>query len=274
MPFLHRMINLEELDLNMKVKCYKKFIDGDTLMKDIIIYTPRLYKFTFSICSTIKYCYQTYVQSNEDIQKTFEYFCKRPIITCIDDFNEKEFSQCHIYSYPYEWDVYDNITNNFPGGIFDKVTEVSLRDERPFEYEFFVRIAQSFPFMRWLTINNKKPQNNKQVMTINNDNQTLPIIEYFELTQLDLSRAHDDYVELFLFNTNVFLPKNLHLRVAFESLKRVTYNFTRSVTRSDCPNLAILFLSSTMFVDEHVRNYFPHTCMREYFDSVFSNKIY
>jgi hypothetical protein len=58
------------------------------------------------------------------------------------------FNQCHIYSYPYEWKCYKNITNNFPGGLFKCVYEVSLFDERPFEHEFFLQIAQSFPFMK------------------------------------------------------------------------------------------------------------------------------
>ncbi|CAF1057848.1 unnamed protein product, partial [Rotaria sordida] len=52
-PLLRRMLNLEELDLNLIVKSYRKFIDGDTLKKDIITYIPRLYKFTFNICSII-----------------------------------------------------------------------------------------------------------------------------------------------------------------------------------------------------------------------------
>jgi hypothetical protein len=34
-------------------------------------------------------------------------------------------------------------TNNFQGGLFTNVTEVSLYDEHPFECEFFLRIAQS-----------------------------------------------------------------------------------------------------------------------------------
>jgi len=142
------MINLEELDLTVTVECDEKFISGDTLKKDIIIYMPRLYKFIFNICSTIDNRNQTNFPSNEDIQKTFEYFSNNQIITCIDHFEEEAYSQCHIYSYPYKLKVYYNITNNFPGGLFNCVTDVSLYDERPFEHEFFLRIAQSFPFMK------------------------------------------------------------------------------------------------------------------------------
>ena len=63
------MLNLEELDLNIKVKRYEKFIDGDTLKKDIIIYMPQLYKFTFNIYSIINHRNQTIFSLNE---KDFE----------------------------------------------------------------------------------------------------------------------------------------------------------------------------------------------------------
>ncbi|CAF3219063.1 unnamed protein product [Rotaria socialis] len=181
------MLNLEEFHLNIIDECNGRFIDGDTLMKDIIRYMPRLYKFTFNICSTIKHCDQTNFALNQHIEKTFEYFHNSEIITCIDHFQENGYSQCHIYSYPYKWKVYNNITNNFRGGLFTGVTEVSLYDERPLEDEFFLRIAQSFPLMKELTIRNLKAQNNKQLAKSNNDNQMLSIIEYPNLTRLDLT---------------------------------------------------------------------------------------
>ncbi|CAF4684620.1 unnamed protein product, partial [Rotaria sp. Silwood2] len=58
------------------------------------------------------------------------------------------YNECHIYSYPYKFNVYKNITNNFPGGLYKCVREMSLMDERPFEHEFFLRIAQSLRYER------------------------------------------------------------------------------------------------------------------------------
>jgi hypothetical protein len=252
------MLKLEELDLNIRVKCYEKFIDGDTLKKDIIIYMPQLYKFTFNIYAIINHCNQTIFPLNEDIQKTFKYFSNNRIITYIDHFQEGGYSQCHIYSYPYKLKVYNNITNNFLDGLFTSVTRVSLYDECPFEHEFFLRIAQSFPYMKELTIYNRKAQ----LIKSNNDNQILSIIEYPYLTRLDLTSSHDDYVELFLFDTKMSLPNNLHLRVDYQSLKRVTYDFTRYITRNHSSKLAALYLSSFNQSDEHIKNYFPHTCIR------------
>jgi hypothetical protein len=255
---LRRMVNLEELELDMTVLRFEKFIDGDTLKEDILKYMPRLYKFTFNIRSIICRRHQTNFPSNEYIEKTFKYFSNTQIMTCIDHLEEERYSQCHIYSYPWKWKVYNNITNNFRGGLFTSVTEVKLYDERPFEHEFFLRIQKSFPFMKKLTIKNRKAQNNKQFRKSNNDNQIFSIIEFPNLTRLDFNNSHDDYVELFLFDTKISLPNNLHLHVVYQSLKRVTYNFTRYI----CAKLAALDLYSVDQIDEHIKNYFPHTCIR------------
>ncbi|CAF4903585.1 unnamed protein product, partial [Rotaria sp. Silwood2] len=53
-----------------------------------------------------------------------------------------EKGQCYIYTYLYKLKHYYNITNNFPGGIYKCVREVSLYDERAFEHEFFLRVVQ------------------------------------------------------------------------------------------------------------------------------------
>jgi hypothetical protein len=115
--------------------------------------------------------------------------------------------------------------------------------------------------MKQLTINNRKAQNNKQFVESNDDNQIFSIIEYPNLTRLDLSKTHDDYVELFLFDTKMSLPNNLHLCVDDESLERVTYYFTRYTTRNNCAKLAALYLDRVNQNDEHFKNYFPHTCI-------------
>ncbi|CAF3361660.1 unnamed protein product [Rotaria socialis] len=181
-------------------------------------------------------------------------------------FCEKAYSQCHIYSYPYKWEVYNNITNNFRGGLFMSVTKVLLYDEHSFEYEVFLRISKSFPFMRELTINNRKAQNKKQFIKSNNDDQILPIIEYPNLQRLDVSDTHDDYVELFLFDTKIFLPNDLHICTHYQSLKTVTYYFTRYTTGSNCVKLAALYVDEMDRINEHIKNYFPDICIREAID--------
>jgi len=88
---------------------------------------------------------------------------------------------------------YENITNNFPGRLFQCVRKVSLYDEHPFEQEFFLQISQSFPLMENLTLSNWKPQNNERCRKSKDDNQDLSIIKYPHLTYLCLDETHDDY---------------------------------------------------------------------------------
>ncbi|CAF4117798.1 unnamed protein product [Rotaria sordida] len=64
--------------------------------------------------------------------------------------------QCHIYTYPYQLEYYDMITNNFLDGIFKCVRKILLFDEYPFEHEFIFQISKSFPFLEKLTIINRK----------------------------------------------------------------------------------------------------------------------
>ncbi|CAF5069650.1 unnamed protein product, partial [Rotaria sp. Silwood1] len=155
---------------------------------------------------------KTNLPSNEEIQKTFRDFKDNQIITCIDYFQEHKHSRYHIYSYPYQLRHYDDITNNFPGGLFKCVREITLEDEHPFEHEFFLRIAQSFPFIKVLSIKNFEPQNNKLCKESKNDNENLSIIKYPNLTSITFYNAHDDYIEEFLIHTKICLPDNaVHL---------------------------------------------------------------
>ena len=228
LPLLYRMFNLEKLDLQLNVYCHKGFIDGNDLKEDIINHMPRLNEFTFNIRAFNHIYNPINLPSNEDIQHTFKDFTNNRIISYVDLFQDPLLRYCHIYSYPYRLKYYDNISNNFPGGLFKYVHRVSLYDEYPFEREFFLQIAQSFPLMKELTVINDKPQKNKLYRKSNNDNQDLSIIKYPHLTTLNLLRAHDDYVEQFLVDTEMSLS---YLHVFYEALKRVTENFTRNTTR-------------------------------------------
>ncbi|CAF1575022.1 unnamed protein product [Rotaria sp. Silwood1] len=113
---------------------------------------------------------------------------------------------------------YDNVTNHFPDELVIYVVRVPLYDDPPFEYEFFVQIAQSFP------------KKSKNVHT-----QDLSIIEYPHHYQ-----AQYDYVEQFLINTEICSSNNIHLCVNYEAQERITENFTRHATRINCAKLCYL----------------------------------
>jgi hypothetical protein len=140
-PLLHRMSNLESLYLYLVPHNINRFIDGNDLKKNIINYMPRLNKFLFNIRSIIDFNNQISLLTNDDIQRTFINFKDNQIISCVNYFPKAKIGQCHIYSYPYTCKKYNNITNNFPGGLFKCVREILLYDERPFEYEFFIEIS-------------------------------------------------------------------------------------------------------------------------------------
>ncbi|CAF4492051.1 unnamed protein product [Rotaria sp. Silwood2] len=193
-PFLQGMSNLEKLCLNV-ICGTNTFLDGNELKQNIINHMPRLERFEFYICSAIYLRNQIYLPSKEDIQHTFRDFKDDQVISYVDYFQEESYSLCHIYLYPGQLKYYHTVTNNFPGGLFTCVREISLYDERPFEHEFFLRIAESFPILKIFDLKNSKPQNNKLYRESNNDNQGFSIIKYPYLTHLTLYFAHDDYIE-------------------------------------------------------------------------------
>ncbi|CAF2956162.1 unnamed protein product [Rotaria sp. Silwood2] len=208
-----------------------------------------------------------------NIQKTFRDFNDKQIIYWADYFPKEKKGYCRIYSYPYKWKYYDEITNNFPGGIFKYVRKVSLFDERPFEHEFFLRIARSFPFMEKLTVCNQKRQINKRFRESTNINQHLSIIKYPYLKQLYLIDVCIDYYEQFLFDTKTCLPFDVRVYMQYGLVKQVTRNFTRNRTRSNCAKINYLNLCKEMefpeYADDfsagkqqlpqHIKDYFPHT---------------
>jgi hypothetical protein len=253
------MSNLERLDLSLEIELHTPFIDGNHLKLNIINHMPLLNKFTFNIYSETDFYNENNIPSNEYIQQTFEHFPNKQIISCVDYFPGIRNSQCHFYTYPYssQLTIYENITNNFPGGIFRKVHRVSLFDERPFEHQFFFRISQSFPFMETLIISNRKAQKNKQFRKSSNQNQDLSIIKYSHLIVLDLRCAHKDYYKQFLFDDRSRLPKKISVYMDYRFAKKVTQNFTSNAARKNCAKIvSTAFLNNSKFPD-HIKDYFP-----------------
>ncbi len=210
---------------------------------------PRLNKFTFDIGSLVRLDNPRNLPSNEDIKNTFKNF-NNIIISSVDCFSQPNLLYCHVYSYPYTWTFYHNITNDFPGGLFKCVRRISLRDERPFEHDFFLRIAQSFPFIKKLSLHNYEPQTNNHLQW--------SIIKYHHLIEIDLVRTHEDYLEEFLNNTKMCLLNNVHLRVCYDSLKKVTDDFTRDATRINCSKIICLILFDYTLELSKLKDYFPH----------------
>ncbi|CAF4179368.1 unnamed protein product [Adineta steineri] len=258
LPLLYRMSNLEELDLCLTACLQDTFIDGKHLKTKILKHMPRLNQFTFFIQSFNYISNGISIPSTEDIQKTFIDFPNNNIVSYVDVFPYIERNQCHIYSYPSLTRYYTDISNSFPGGLFEHVRVVSLFDVRPFEHEFFLRIQKSFPFMEELSLCNQRAQNRKQSNQSNSDNQNLSVIKYTSLCKLSITSVHGDYVEEFLVDTKTYFQNNLILFVSYESLQRVTYNFSRDATRTNCGKISKLHLCDRESRCNSLEEYFPN----------------
>jgi hypothetical protein len=152
------MSNLEKLHLNVYATMKKTFIDGNNLNKNIVNHITQLRKFTFDIRSYLNDRNENDLPTNEDLKYTFSHFKNNEIISYIDYFPYRRSAWCTIYTYPYTRKTY-YVTNYFPDVLCKSVREITLCDEQhPFEYEFFLRISQSFPFVEKLSLHNSKPQ--------------------------------------------------------------------------------------------------------------------
>ena len=251
------MSSLEKLDLSLVVSVKEKFIDGNELKFNIVNHFPLLKKFLFNIRSLIYFVHQTNFTTNEDIQRTLKDFPSEEIVSSLDHFRQNEFSQCHIYSCPYKLDYFCNLTNRFPGGFFPCVHDVTLLDEQPFEHAFFLRIAQSFPFLEILTVINRKRQNERRLPNTEHWKKSFSVIEYPYFHRLDLMEAHQDYHEQFLFDTKSTFPNGLYVTMDYQFARKVTRNFRRNSTRTNCAKISFISFYRKLPYPVHMKDYFP-----------------
>ena len=247
------MFNLEKLTLNISIEGQEKFLDGNDLKKEIINHLPRLRQFTFNIRSIVQINHLFNVPSKESIQSTFTNCCSdNEIISDVDYFPSERKGQCHIYTYPHEMIFYDGISNHFPGGIFKYVRQVMLFDERPFNQTFFLRISRAFPFLKDLAVKNFQAQDRNLL----DDNRNSSTIEYPSLTDLCLVDVHDDYAEQFLLDKKTFLSNPIWLLITYETLQRITQNFTRDATRINSGKIRKITLVNRLSLPDHFYTYF------------------
>lgn len=253
-PHLRRMSHLEELTLCLVIERQQRFIDGNNLKNDIINNMPQLKEFIFNIRSIISLNNVIELPSKEDIQNTLTSLVDRQVISCVDYFSNEKVGQCHFYTYPYILRTYENITNNFPGGLFKYVERITIFDERSFDHSFFIRIAQSFPSLQELSVTNLKAQTQK----LNEYGEHFPIIEYSHLAILRLIDVHDDYVDQFLFDNKTYFSNPISLIIDYNQLQRCTHNFTRDSTRVNCTKVKRLRIENRLNLPEHFNDYFPN----------------
>jgi len=249
------MSNLHELTLCLTVRNPNSLIDGTHLQNEILNYMPFLTQFKFDIRSW--YTVNDIVEplSNDDIQRTFTDIGYRQIGCSIRYFYGNNIL-CHVFTLPFTFDYLQCLTNNFPKVTFTNVLYLFVCDILPFEHEFFLRIAQSFPLLKHLSVSNNTPQ--AWISQQQNDkNQSCSIIKYPYLTYLSLMYSDVTYTEQFLLETKTHLPCLTNLRVDSEKLKTVTENFTRNATRLNCAGVKHLFTEVTLIQSNDFSLYFP-----------------
>jgi len=245
------MINLEELTLYLSIiRSNKNYIDGTQLYEDILIYMPRLNKFTFSIYTNVdKKNIEIAFSSNEDIQRSFSRKEYGPVGSHVEIFTREDEHTCHIYSLPYQFKNFCFLNNSFQGGMFDNVQSLIMTDYRPFEHNFFKVISQSFRLLKQLHIINDAPQKDKQ--------RSIPLIIFSHLIFLNLDDAHADYAEQFLVDKYCHLPCLINLDIGYESLVLVTNNFTNDATRLTCRKLTSVRIMEQFLPPKTFHQYFP-----------------
>ena len=251
------MTNLEKLGLYIAFILRQGFFDGTDLKRNILDRIRQLNQFTFDIRSRMHMESETNLPSKEDIQYTLRDFRDHETFSYIDYFPEMKEGQCRIYSASRTATFFHAITNNFPGGFFPYVREVSLHDQRPFEHHFFLRIAQVFPLVELLCLVNRQSQNHKESSQSTNDDRNHSIIKYNSLIDVHIVNGHDDYLEEFLLNSRTDFQNDIRLDVDYETLQRVTNNFTRHDTRINSRKINQLYLFHTLQFSKSIEEYFP-----------------
>ncbi|CAF4429657.1 unnamed protein product, partial [Rotaria magnacalcarata] len=230
---LRHMPYLEHLTLYLCIRGSNRIIDGTCVQNDILVYMPQLHSFTFYISAYIDITDLSLNLSREHIQQTLINIGQQNTATIVNYLSTCTV-ECSILSLPFVFDFLGPLGNIFPDIVFNYVTYLHVQDNDPFKHEFFVRIARSFPLLKYLRISNIDPQISAYMKLTSKHIQSYSMIEYPHLISLDVSHGHKDYLEQFLNETKAYVPCLTELEVYLRDLKVVTMNFTREETRRNC----------------------------------------
>jgi hypothetical protein len=249
------MSNLEKLTLYLTIKNRGTFIDGNHFENEILVHMSRLNTFIFYIFMLNTNSNGAYIQTTEEIQYSFNNSRWSQIKYWFDHFFSGN-GVYNVFSLPFTMKSMDGITNSFPGGIFPSVNYLSMVDIHPFEHGFFKLIARAFPLTSKLIISNHIPQQHRQSVDNNND-QNSSVVVYPHLRTLYLREVHIDYVEEFLHENNTRLLSLTHLLINYEKLATVTNNFTNDKTRFNCAHVKNIRINEAIVYPKDFYLYFP-----------------
>ncbi len=259
LSLLRRMSNLERLSLHLLIKGRNKVIDGPSIQDDILNYMLKLHSFTFYISTYLDVIYNPFSSkiSSEDIQKTLTNIRQENVASIVNYFHYNKAS-CAIFSLPFAFDRLLQIGNKFPNIIFNHVTYLYIQDIEVLRHEFFIRLAQSFPVLKFLGLRNCQPQSSfDERGNLVELNPSKSIIEYPHLTSLDVRYTFVDYADQFLNETKACVPCLTQLDIYSIHLEDITNNFTRDDTRRNCAKIKRLLSVRPVQCTPELHAYFP-----------------
>ncbi|CAF1534300.1 unnamed protein product [Rotaria magnacalcarata] len=253
---LRRMPYLEHLTLYLLRKDRNTIIDGTCVQDDILVHVPQLHSFTFYINTYIEIDGLSHDLSREHIQQTLINIGQQNA-SCIVNYLSRCSVTCSIFCLPFTFSYLEYLGNVFPNIVFNYVTYLIVDDVDAFRHEFFVRIARSFPILKYLCIYNDEPQGSGDLTLSSDHSQSYSMIEYPHLTSLDVSSSDKDYLEQFLNETKAYVSCLTELEVSHRDLKTVTKNFTREETRRNCAKVKQLNTAQPLDNSQDFYHYFP-----------------
>ncbi|CAF1526159.1 unnamed protein product [Rotaria magnacalcarata] len=253
---LRRMPYLEHLTLYLSIKGRNRIIDGTCVQDDILVHVPQLHSFTFYISTYIDIGDLSHNLSHEHIQQTLINIGQQNATSIINNLGTY-IVECSIFSLPFSFDHLLYLGNIFPNIVFNYVTYLLVQDRDGFKHEFFVRIARSFPLLKYFRIYNIKPQVSTDPTLSSDHSQSYSMIEYPHLMSLDVAYSNQCYLEQFLNETKACVPCLTELAVSHYDLKIVTNNFTREETRRNCAKVKQLVPIQPLDNSQDFYHYFP-----------------
>ncbi|CAF0827637.1 unnamed protein product [Adineta steineri] len=259
-PLLSRMINLEKLKLCLRVvRLNSNYIDGNQLYDQFLCSMPKLKRFTFDIKTTVQnQNADIELSSHEQIQRSFVGKFPQQVFAYVNSNSTKLVGECHFYSLPYDFEYLFNVNNSLQGDRFVKVQQLRMMDSIDsidFTYELFQRVAQNFPFLKYLCIMNMCEMKSKSSGSV--------LLTFPYLTYLDLDIAHNDYIVLFILQNHAYLPRLSYLSIDEKPLKQITNNFTINSIHFNFSKLKTLVVGRSFIPPENFHVYFPMLLMYE-----------
>lgn len=233
------MINLETLNLYLRIRSTNLFIDPIYLLNQFSMDIPKLHSFSFYLSIRLNQKALTCCLPNNQFEQKNIKAVHSPVSNMISRCSSTAIF--HTFTIPFEFTTLMDLGNVFPNIVFKYVTELWLKDDVPFRQEFFLRIAQSFPLLRKLMVSDFSPEfYDRKPSELSNDVKSYEIVEYPNLVVLDLIRSGMTLIDQFLNESKTRLSRLTKLYVFYEMLRKVTNDFTREETRRNCSHIARL----------------------------------